>query len=98
MNRKQRYQLTKRYQITRERDEAGNVVSEKIIDTKPTDEISRLKGDVSRLIEENSNYEIINKGHKKINGELQEKLTKAEAKIKDFEKIKMYNEPHNIQN
>ena len=27
----------KRYQITRERDEAGNVVSEKIIDTKPTD-------------------------------------------------------------
>ena len=98
MNRKQRYQLTKRYQITRERDEAGNVVSEKIIDTKPTDtiefcrginnpdEISRLKGDVSRLIEENSNYERINKGHKKINGELQEKLTKAEAKIKDFEK------------
>ena len=27
----------KRYQITRERDEAGNVISEKIIDTKPTD-------------------------------------------------------------
>ena len=27
----------KRYQITRERDEADNVVSEKIIDTKPTD-------------------------------------------------------------
>ena len=27
----------KRYQITRERDEAGNVVSEKIIDTKLTD-------------------------------------------------------------
>ena len=27
----------KRYQITKERDEAGNVVSEKIIDTKPTD-------------------------------------------------------------
>ena len=27
----------KRYQITRERDKAGNVVSEKIIDTKPTD-------------------------------------------------------------
>jgi len=74
------------------------MICEKIIDTKPTDEISRLKGDVSRLIEENSNYEIINKGHKKINGELQEKLTKAEAKIKDFEKIKMYNEPHNIQN
>ena len=27
----------KRYQITKERDKAGNVVSEKIIDTKPTD-------------------------------------------------------------
>jgi len=53
---------------------------------------------VNRLVEENSNYKIISKGHKKINGELQEKLTKAEAKIKDFEKIKMYNEPHNIQN
>jgi regulator of replication initiation timing len=91
MNRKQRYQITK------ERNES-DMICEKIIDTKPTDEISRLKGDVSRLIEENSNYEIINKGHKKINGELQEKLTKAEAKIKDFEKIKMYNEPHNIQN
>ena len=91
MNRKQRYQITK------ERNES-DMICEKIIDTKPTDEISRLKGDVSRLVEENSNYEIINKGHKKINGELQEKLTKAEAKIKDFEKIKMYNEPHNIQN
>jgi regulator of replication initiation timing len=91
MNRKQRYQLTK------EKNES-DMICEKIIDTKPTDEISRLKGDVSRLVEENSNYEIINKGHKKINGELQEKLTKAEAKIKDFEKIKMYNEPHNIQN
>jgi len=79
MNRKQRYQITK------ERNES-DMICEKIIDTKPTDEISRLKGDVSRLIEENSNYEIINKGHKKINGELQEKLTKAEAKIKDFEK------------
>ena len=91
MNRKQRYQITK------ERNES-DMICEKIIDTKPTDEISRLKGEVSRLIEENYNYEIINKGHKKINGELQEKLTKAEAKIKDFEKIKMYNEPHNIQN
>ncbi len=70
MNRKQRYQLTKRYQITRERDEAGNVVSEKIIDTKPTDTVEFCRG--------------IN--NKKTIGELQEKLTKAEVKIKDFEK------------
>ena len=33
----------KRYQITRERDEAGNVVSEKIIDTKPTDKPNKNK-------------------------------------------------------
>ena len=63
-----------RYQLTREKNSSD------------LEEISRLKGDVSRLIEENSNYEIIGKGHKKINGVLQEKLTKAEAKIKDFEK------------
>ena len=63
-----------RYQLTREKNSSD------------LEEISRLKGDVSRLIEENSNYEIISKGHKKINGVLQEKLTKAEAKIKDFEK------------
>jgi len=63
-----------RYQLTREKNSSDS------------EEISRLKGDVSRLIEENSNYEIISKGHKKINGVLQEKLTKAEAKIKDFEK------------
>ena len=72
MNRKQRYQLT------REKNSSDS------------EEISRLKGDVSRLIEENSNYERINKGqrstYKKTIGELQEKLTKAEAKIKDFEK------------
>ena len=63
-----------RYQLTREKNSSD------------LEEISRLKGDVSRLIEEKSNYEIISKGHKKINGVLQEKLTKAEEKIKDFEK------------
>lgn len=83
MNREKRYQITKKKNLS-------GMDCEKIIDTKPTDEISRLKGDVSRLIEENSNYEIINKGqrstYKKTIGELQEKLTKAEVKIKDFEK------------
>ena len=63
-----------RYQLTREKNSSDS------------EEISRLKGDVSRLIEENSNYEIISKGHKKINGVLQEKLTKAEEKIKYYEK------------
>ena len=62
------------YQLTREKNSSD------------LEEIFRLKGDVSRLIEENSNYEIISKGHKKINGELQEKLTKAEEKIKYYEK------------
>ena len=43
---------------------------EKIIDTKPTDTVEFCRG--------------IN--NKKTIGELQEKLTKAEVKIKDFEK------------
>ena len=48
--------------------------------------IKTLKNENGRLVEENSNYKIISKGHKKINGELQEKLTKAEEKIKYYEK------------
>jgi|TARA_Y100000296_G_scaffold1876_1_gene2089 hypothetical protein len=62
------------YQLTREKNSSD------------LEEISRLKGDVNRLVEENSNYKIISKGHKKINGVLQEKLTKAEEKIKYYEK------------
>lgn len=47
--------------------------------------IKDLKNEINRLTEQSSNYEIISNSHKKINGELQTKLTAAENKIKDFE-------------
>jgi len=47
--------------------------------------IKQLKNDRERLAEENSNILTISQDHKKINGELQVKLTEAQKKIKDFE-------------
>jgi predicted signal transduction protein with EAL and GGDEF domain len=47
--------------------------------------IKQLKQDRDRLAEENSNILTITSSHKKLNGELQVKLTEAEKKIKDFE-------------
>ena len=40
---------------------------------------------VKVLTEQANNFEIISNSHKKLNGELQTKLTAAEKKIKDFE-------------
>ena len=37
-------------------------------------ENKRLKGDIDRLVEENSNYEVISRSHKKLNGELQQEI------------------------
>ncbi|BAQ86298.1 hypothetical protein [uncultured Mediterranean phage uvMED] len=47
--------------------------------------IKQLKRDRERLAEENSNILTISSDHKRINGELQVKLTEAEKKIKYFE-------------
>ena len=47
--------------------------------------IKQLKKDRERLAEENSNILTISSDHKRINGELQVKLTAAEKRIKDFE-------------
>ena len=52
---------------------------------KCAEKIKDLKNEINRLTEQSSNYEIISNSHKKLNGELQEKLTAAEKKIKDFE-------------
>lgn len=49
------------------------------------EKIKDLKKEIDRLAEENSNILIISSEHKKINGELQVKLTEAQNKIKDFE-------------
>jgi len=52
---------------------------------KCAETIKQLKKDRDRLAEENTNILTITSSHKKINGELQVKLTEAEKKIKDFE-------------
>ena len=52
---------------------------------KCAEKIKDLKNEINRLTEQSSNYEIISNSHKKLNGELQQKLTAAENKIKDFE-------------
>ena len=52
---------------------------------KCVEKIRDLKKEINRLTEQSSNFEIISSSHKKLNGELQTKLTAAENKIKDFE-------------
>ena len=52
---------------------------------KCVEKIKDLKKEINRLTEQSSNFEIISSSHKKLNGELQTKLTAAEKKIKDFE-------------
>ena len=52
---------------------------------KCAETIKQLKNDRERLAEENSNILTISQDHKRINGELQVKLTEAQKKIKDFE-------------
>ena len=47
--------------------------------------IKDLKKEINRLTEQANNFEIISNSHKKLNVELQTKLTAAEKKIKDFE-------------
>jgi|TARA_R100001463_G_scaffold10754_1_gene30932 DNA repair exonuclease SbcCD ATPase subunit len=64
--------------------EADKLMINKI--AKYENEIATLKKENERLAEENSNILTITSSHKELNGELQVKLTKAEEKIKDFEK------------
>ena len=52
---------------------------------KCTEKIKDLKNEINRLTEQANNFEIVSSSHKKLNGELQTKLTAAEKKIKDFE-------------
>ena len=50
------------------------------------EKITRLKGDAERLAEENSNYEIISKSHKELNGELQKELNEVKEDNKKLAK------------
>ena len=52
---------------------------------KKDQEIITLKKELERLAEENSNFEIISKSHKEINGDLQNKLSAADLRIKELE-------------
>jgi len=52
---------------------------------KKDQEIKTLKKELERLAEENSNFEIISKSHKEINGDLQNKLSAADLRIKELE-------------
>jgi len=64
--------------------EADELMINKI--AKYENKIATLKKENERLAEENSNILTITSSHKQTNGDLQVKLTKAEEKIKDFEK------------
>ena len=48
-------------------------------------EIQKLNEANKRLVEENSNFQIISKSHKEINGDLRIKLAAAEFRIKKLE-------------
>ena len=54
---------------------ADDLMMKKI--TMYEEKITRLKGDAERLAEENSNYEVISKSHKELNGELQKELNEV---------------------
>ena len=60
-------------------------------------EINKLNEANKRLVEENSNFEIISKSHKEINGDLQTKLSKAELKIKELE-VKLKEQVNQFRN
>jgi hypothetical protein len=49
------------------------------------EKIKDLKKEIDRLAEEKTNILTISSEHKKINGDLQVKLTEAQKTIKDFE-------------
>ena len=63
--------------------EADSLMIKKI--TKYEAEINKLNEANKRLVEENSNFQIISKSHKELNGDLQTKLTAAEFRIKELE-------------
>jgi len=75
--------------------EADSLMIKKI--TKYEAEISKLNEANKRLVEENSNFQIISKSHKEINGDLQKKLSAAEFKIKELE-VKLKNQLKEYRN
>lgn len=64
---------------------------------KKDQEIINLKKELERLAEENTNFEIISKSHKEINGDLRIKLADAEFRIKELE-VKLKNQLKEFRN
>ena len=75
--------------------EADSLMIKKI--TKYEAEINKLNEANKRLVEENSNFQIISKSHKELNGDLQTKLTAAEFRIKELE-VKLINQLKEYRN
>jgi len=75
--------------------EADSLMIKKI--TKYEAEINKLNEANKRLVEENSNFEIISKSHKEINGDLQKKLSAADLRIKELE-VKLKNQLKEYRN
>ena len=75
--------------------EADSLMIKKI--TKYEAEISKLNEANKRLVEENSNFQIISKSHKEINGDLQKKLSAADLRIKELE-VKLKNQLKEYRN
>ena len=64
--------------------EADSLMIKKI--TKYEAEISKLNEANKRLVEENSNFQIISKGHKELNGELRKELDEVKEDNKKLAK------------
>ena len=75
--------------------EADSLMIKKI--TKYEAEINKLNEANKRLVEENSNFQIISKSHKEINGDLQKKLSAADLRIKELE-VKLKNQLKEFRN
>ena len=74
----------------------GSFVMADILDKKDL-EIKKLNEANKRLVEENSNFQIISKSHKELNGDLQKKLSAAEFRIKELE-VKLKNQLKEFRN
>jgi len=72
------------YKIEEAKKEADNLMMNKV--AMYEEKLTRLKGDIDRLVEENSNYEIISKSHKELNGQLQKEVNELKEDNKKLAK------------
>jgi hypothetical protein len=72
------------YKIEEAKKEADNLMMNKV--AMYEEKLTRLKGDINRLVEENSNYEIISKSHKELNGQLQKEVNELKEDNKKLAK------------